>query len=209
LEREGTRRPTPPQGGTTRGIFRGAHGPAVPTLVGIPDSLRPHDHPDVIPHPGTYSLIIESIVGSKRLTKMLMDGGSGLNIMYVETFDGLGIARSALRPSSASFHGIISGHQAYPFGRTTLPVTLRDHANFRIERLQFEVVDFPRCYNAILGRSCYAKFMAMPNYTYLKLKMSGPCGLSEPPLRSRRRTPVNLLASSWSRRLSSPREAIV
>jgi hypothetical protein len=26
----------------------------------------------------------------------------------------------------------------------------------------------------VLGRSCYAKFMVVPNYTYLKLKMSGP-----------------------------------
>ena len=40
--------------------------------------------------------------------------------------------------------------------------------------LTFEVVDFPGSYHAILGRSCYAKFMAVPNYTYLKLKMSGP-----------------------------------
>ena len=41
----------------------------------------------------------------------------------------------------------------------------------------FEVVDFPRTYHAILGRPCYAKFMAVPNYTYLKLKMLGPNGV--------------------------------
>jgi hypothetical protein len=29
----------------------------------------------------------------------------------------------------------------------------------------------------VLGRSCYAKFMAVPNYTYLKLKMPGPNGI--------------------------------
>jgi hypothetical protein len=29
----------------------------------------------------------------------------------------------------------------------------------------------------MLGRPCYAKFMAVPNYTYLKLKMSGPNGV--------------------------------
>ena len=28
----------------------------------------------------------------------------------------------------------------------------------------------------MLGRPCYAKFMVVPNYTYLKLKMSGPNG---------------------------------
>ena len=36
------------------------------------------------------------------------------------------------------------------------------------------MVDFPGSYHAILGRPCYAKFMAIPNYTYLKLKMPGP-----------------------------------
>jgi len=36
------------------------------------------------------------------------------------------------------------------------------------------VVDFPGSYHAILGQPCYAKFMAIPNYTYLKLKMPGP-----------------------------------
>jgi hypothetical protein len=29
----------------------------------------------------------------------------------------------------------------------------------------------------VLGRLCYAKFMAVPNYTYLKLKMPGPNGI--------------------------------
>jgi hypothetical protein len=29
----------------------------------------------------------------------------------------------------------------------------------------------------VLGRPCYAKFMAVPNYTYLKLKMAGPNGV--------------------------------
>jgi len=43
------------------------------------------------------------------------------------------------------------------------------------ETLTFEVVGFPPVYHAILGRPCYAKFMAVPNYTYLKLKMLGPC----------------------------------
>jgi hypothetical protein len=29
----------------------------------------------------------------------------------------------------------------------------------------------------VLRRPCYAKFMAVSNYTYLKLKMSGPAGI--------------------------------
>jgi hypothetical protein len=43
--------------------------------------------------------------------------------------------------------------------------------------LHREVVGFWGAYHAILGRSCYAKFMAVPNYTYLKMKMSGRKGV--------------------------------
>ena len=43
--------------------------------------------------------------------------------------------------------------------------------------LTFEVVDFLGSYHAILGRPCYTRFMAIPNYIYLKLKMLGPNGV--------------------------------
>jgi hypothetical protein len=39
------------------------------------------------------------------------------------------------------------------------------------------VVDVSGSYNAILGKPCYAKFMVVSNYTYLKLKMLGPRGI--------------------------------
>ena len=50
-------------------------------------------------------------------------------------------------------------------------------ANFRSMVLTFVVVDFLGSYHAILGRPCYTKFIAIPNYTYLKLKMLGPNGV--------------------------------
>jgi hypothetical protein len=43
--------------------------------------------------------------------------------------------------------------------------------------LTFEVVGFRGAYHTILGWPCYAKFMAIPNYTYLKMKMPGPNGV--------------------------------
>ncbi|XP_025823838.1 uncharacterized protein LOC112899547 [Panicum hallii] len=52
-----------------------------------------------------------------------------------------------------------------------------DRGNFQTEILTFEVVDFEGSYHAILGHLCYAKFMAVPNYTYLKLNMLGPNGV--------------------------------
>ena len=49
--------------------------------------------------------------------------------------------------------------------------------NFRKETLDFEVVDWKSQYHAILGRPAFARFMAVPHYAYLKLKMLGPHGV--------------------------------
>lgn len=38
------------------------------------------------------------------------------------------------------------------------------------------MIHFNNSYNATLVRTCYAKFMAIPSYVYLKLKMPGPRG---------------------------------
>jgi hypothetical protein len=134
------------------------------------------DHPSSIPHPGTYPRAAETIVGPKRLSKVLMDGGSRLNVMYIETFDTLGIALSALHPSTVLIYVITPDHSACSLEQIVLPVTFANPSNFRTEQLQFEL-NFLGAYNTILGRSGYVKFMVIPNYTYLKLMMSGPHGV--------------------------------
>ena len=64
-----------------------------------------------------------------------------------------------------------------PLRQIDLPVTFEDQSNYRTETHTFDVVGFPRTFHAILGCPCYTKFMAVPNYTYLKLKMPGPHGV--------------------------------
>ncbi|XP_066373583.1 uncharacterized protein [Miscanthus floridulus] len=54
---------------------------------------------------------------------------------------------------------------------------LRILGHFRKEPLTFKVVNFLGVYHALLGQPCFAKFMAIPNYTYHKLKMPSPKGV--------------------------------
>jgi hypothetical protein len=49
--------------------------------------------------------------------------------------------------------------------------------NYRTEYIKFEVADFETSYHAILGRPAITKFMAVPHYTYLVLKMPSPAGI--------------------------------
>jgi hypothetical protein len=135
------------------------------------------DHPDRVPSPGKYPLIIDPVIGNVRLTKVLMDGGSSLNIIYAETLGLLQIDLSSIRTGTAPFHGIIPGKRVQPLGQLDPPVYFGTPSNFRRETLTFEVVGFRGTYHAVLGRPCYVKFMVVPNYTYFKLKMSGPNGV--------------------------------
>jgi hypothetical protein len=130
-----------------------------------------------VPSPGKYPLVVDPVISDVRLTKVLMDGGSSLNIIYVETLGLLRVDLSSVRAGAAPFHGIIPGKRVQPLGQLDLPVCFGTPSNFWRETLTFEVVGFRGTYHAVLGRPCYAKFMAVPNYTYLKLKMSGPNGV--------------------------------
>jgi len=135
------------------------------------------DHPDKVVAPGVYPLVVDPIIVNTRLLKVLMDGGSSLNIIYLETLDLLDINRAQLQPSAGDIHGVVPRKKALPVGRIDLPVCFGTTANFRKEVLTFEVVGFHGTYHAIIGCPGYTKFMAIPNYTYLMLKMPRPKGV--------------------------------
>jgi hypothetical protein len=72
------------------------------------------DHPDCVSSLGKYPLIVNPVIGNARLTKVLMDGGSNLNIIYAETLELLEIDLSTIRAGAAPFHGIIPGKRVLP-----------------------------------------------------------------------------------------------
>jgi hypothetical protein len=128
-------------------------------------------------HPGRYPLIIYPIVKDAKLNRVLLEGGSSLNLLFLKIFDQMGLPRSLLHPSRAPFHGIVPGTAATPIGQISLPVTFGTRENFRIENIQFEVADFETAYNAFLGWPAFTKFMAIPHYAYLVLKVPGLHGV--------------------------------
>jgi hypothetical protein len=81
------------------------------------------DHPNRIPQPGAYPLVVAPLFRSKRIHKVLMDGGSGINMLYVLTLDDMGILWSKLWPSTAPFHGVVPGMEALPLRQIDLPIT--------------------------------------------------------------------------------------
>jgi hypothetical protein len=105
-----------------------------------------------------------------------MDGGSS-PILLLKTFNQMGLSTSLLRISRAPFHGIVPGAVATPIGQIHLPITFRTWENFRSKTIQFELAEFEIVYNAFLGWLALTKFIVIPHYAYLVLKMPGPLGV--------------------------------
>jgi hypothetical protein len=119
------------------------------------------------------------VVAGSKLNKVLIDGGSELNVLFAKTLKKMGLdITNMLTKSNTPFYGIVPGNAAIPLGSVVLPVTFGESRdNYRTEYVKFEVADFETSYHAILGRPTIAKFMAVPHYTYLVLKMPSPAGV--------------------------------
>jgi hypothetical protein len=156
--------------------------PAVPTPLRwseAPITFSRADHWTTFSEPGRFPLILKPVVAGSKLNKVLIDGGSGLNVLFTKTLKKmkLDITRM-LTKSTSPFYSIIPGNTAIPLGSVVFPVTFEEtRENYRTEYIKFEVADFETSYHAILGSPAIAKFMAVPHYTYLVLKMPSPAGV--------------------------------
>ena len=68
------------------------------------------------------ALVLSPIVDGFRLTKVLMDGGSGLNLIYEDTLHKMEIDRSRIKQSNTTFRVIIPSRDARCAGKITLDV---------------------------------------------------------------------------------------
>ena len=156
--------------------------PAVPTPLRwseVPITFSRADQWTSFSEPGRFPLVLKPVVAGSRLNKVLIDGGSGLNVLFTKTLKKMKLDITDMLTKSASpFYGIVPGNAAIPLGSVVLPVTFGEtRENYRTEYIKFEVADFETAYHAILGRPAITKFMAVPHYTYLVLKMPSPAGV--------------------------------
>jgi hypothetical protein len=72
---------------------------AVPVYVDWSDkpiTFDQGDHPDCVPSLGKYPLVVDPVISNTKITKVLMDEGSSLNIINAETLRLLGIDLSTI-----------------------------------------------------------------------------------------------------------------
>jgi hypothetical protein len=92
------------------------------------------------------------VIRESRVKKVLVDGGSNINVTFPRTLQGLGVHLKELRESDTPFFGIVPTEGEYPLGYIYMSVTFGTPENYRTEFLRFEVANFDCGYNAIIGR---------------------------------------------------------
>jgi hypothetical protein len=95
-----------------------------------------------VPRPGHAALVVEAQIGGFNMSKVFMDGGSRLNLIFASAVKNMGITVDMLQESDTCFHGIIPTSPAYPLSRISLIVVFGKSDNFRKERIEFDVVNW-------------------------------------------------------------------
>jgi hypothetical protein len=91
-----------------------------------PIEFNREDHPITVPRPGNAPLVLKNTSSNAHIA-------------------------GVLKPTNCSFHGIVPGSANYPLGRIVLDICFGNRQNYRREKLDFEVMDWPSQYHAILG----------------------------------------------------------
>ena len=141
----------------------------------MPITFDARDHPDRVSGVGMLPLVVSPVINNVRVTKMLIDGGSGLNLISTKLMDKLQISQERLEPTG-SFQGVNPGI-TQPLGKITLPTTFGTKDNYRTQDITFDVVEMTLPYNGIIGRPALARFMAVPHHAYNVLKMPSQWGV--------------------------------
>jgi hypothetical protein len=87
-------------------------------------------------------MVLKAQIGGYDIRRVFMDAGSGINLIYARTLEVMSISLESLK-QTCSFHGIVPGSTNYPLGKIELDVCFGDGSNYRKEKLEFEVMDWP------------------------------------------------------------------
>jgi hypothetical protein len=74
-------------------------------------------------HPDKYLLLVDPVIRESRVKKLLVDGGSSINITFPRTLLALGVALNDLTESDTPFFGIVPTEGEYPLGHIYMLIT--------------------------------------------------------------------------------------
>ncbi|VFQ90237.1 unnamed protein product [Cuscuta campestris] len=127
-----------------------------------------------VPH--RDALVITIDIMDLLIHKTLVDTGSSVNVMYMDTYKALGLMRHELLPIKTPLTGF-TGHSIEPEGVITLPVEVGDTKATRKLDMEFVVVGIVSNTNVILGRPRLEDLECVISPRYLCIKFPTPRGI--------------------------------
>jgi hypothetical protein len=110
----------------------------------VPITFSHQDQWTSFSEPGCFPLVLKLVIAGSKLNKILIDGGSRLNVLFTKTLKKMKLEITDMLSKGASpFYGIISGNTAIPLGLVVLLVTFGEtRENYCTEYIKFEVANF-------------------------------------------------------------------
>jgi hypothetical protein len=157
--------------------------PAVPTPLRwseVPITFSHADQWTSFSKLGRFPLVLKPVVAGSRLNKVLIDGGSGLNVLFTKTLKKMKLdITHMLTKSTSPFYGIIPGNAAIPLaqlsyqlpsgkpGRTTAPSTSSSKSRTsRLPTMSSSADQLsPSSWRYLTTRTWYSKCQVRPVYS--------------------------------------------
>jgi hypothetical protein len=160
--------------------------PAVATplrLSEVPIIFSRADQWTSFSEPVRFPLVLKPVVAGSRLNKALIDGGSGLNVLFTKTLKKMKVdITHMLSKSTSPFYNIVPENAAIPLGSVVLPDTFGEtRENYRTEYIKFKVVTSklptmpssadqlsPSSWRYPTTRTWYSRCQVRPVYSHYK-----------------------------------------
>jgi hypothetical protein len=120
--------------------------------------------------PHTDGMVVTIHIDRWDVTKIIIDNGSQVEILFLTALEKMGYDRKQLREPMKPLYGF-GGKRIELVKVITLPVSFDILKNPRTEYITFDVVDMLYPYNAILGRGLLNTFEVALYSGYLCLKI--------------------------------------
>ncbi|XP_074578608.1 uncharacterized protein LOC141835080 [Curcuma longa] len=119
--------------------------------------------------PHDDALVIKATIANYEISRVFVDTGSSVNIIFMSAFKQMQIDMDDLEPMATSLYGF-TGNEVHPLGQIRLAISLGKEPARRTRYCFFTIVDASSSYNVILGRPTLGTFSAVVSTYHQKIK---------------------------------------
>lgn len=126
-----------------------------------------------------FPLVIMTTMENFDVSRIIIDGGSSCDIIYIELFDKLGLKKDKLSPYMDIDIQAFNGHVARPWDFIKIMVNLNKGKDIEMMDISFMAVSCKSVNNCILGRSFSTTLDVISSTVYLKVRY---CNVHDEPM---------------------------